>query len=240
MLGAYRRCALLTGGIARAVPHGATSRGLSSRARNVERRQREVVALGRLTRTNASPFRVVFHHSNRNVKAAIIDDRRDLTVRPPAPLPPSLPPARPAKQTRACLYHRFVVQVVSASTLEPWLVGMLDRRHMQDMARVATVDCAATVDYRLQHIAADSALFADSSRYRSTADKSAVSLVASVLAHRALEAGVEEVRMPVRRSGRGNVVWFRQVLTDHGLRVVHPRKKDAKNWARKGEGSDDN
>ena len=80
------RCARLRPVTGRAVAlamHSNTgvSRGMAGRARSVGDREQEVVALGRLARTNASRFRVVFQHSNRNVKAAIVDDRRNLTVR---------------------------------------------------------------------------------------------------------------------------------------------------------------
>ena len=49
--------------------------------------------------------------------------------------------------------------------------------------------------------------------------------VGTLLAHRAKEAGVERVRMPVRRGGRGGVMWFRSVLRSHGAlpqtRITH-------------------
>ena len=41
----------------------------------------EALALARLATTKSSPCRVVLKIGNRNVKAAIIDDQRDLTVR---------------------------------------------------------------------------------------------------------------------------------------------------------------
>ena len=40
----------------------------------------EALALARLATTNSSPCRVVLKIGNRNVKAAIIDDQRDLTI----------------------------------------------------------------------------------------------------------------------------------------------------------------
>lgn len=42
---------------------------------------KEAVALARLARTRVTPYRVVLKLGNTNVKAAIVDDRRDLTVR---------------------------------------------------------------------------------------------------------------------------------------------------------------
>ena len=40
------------------------------------------MALARLARTNTTPYRVVLKLGNTNIKAAIVDDRRDLTVSP--------------------------------------------------------------------------------------------------------------------------------------------------------------
>ena len=66
-----------------------------------------------------------------------------------------------------------------------------------DRGAIQGLDASALADYRLQHVPADSALFEVTDRHRNTADRSAVCLVATFLAHRAKEAGIDSVRMPV-------------------------------------------
>ncbi len=69
----------VTVAMARALP-AAGSRGLKNRAMTQGGSSEELVALGRLARANTTPYRVVLKLGNTNVKAAIVDDRRDLTV----------------------------------------------------------------------------------------------------------------------------------------------------------------
>ena len=89
-------------------------------------------------------------------------------------------------------------QVASASTLEPQVQELLAEADKADRGAIQGLDASALADYRLQHVPADSALFEVTDRHRNTADRSAVCLVATFLAHRAKEAGVDAVRMPVR------------------------------------------
>lgn len=67
--------------ITRVLP-AAGRRGLTHKAMTRGGSSEEMVALARLARTNTTPYRVVLKLGNTNIKAAIVDDRRDLTVRP--------------------------------------------------------------------------------------------------------------------------------------------------------------
>jgi hypothetical protein len=84
---ALRRVTVAT---ARALP-AAGSRGLKNRAMMQGGSSEELVALGRLARANTTPYRVVLKLGNTNVKAAIVDDRRDLTVSPLSLCPTATP-----------------------------------------------------------------------------------------------------------------------------------------------------
>ena len=64
---------------ARRAAAAAGRRGLTAKAKGGS--SEEMVALSRLSRAKATPYRVVLKLGNTNVKAAIIDDQRDLTVR---------------------------------------------------------------------------------------------------------------------------------------------------------------
>ena len=90
-------------------------------------------------------------------------------------------------------------QVATASTLEPRVEALLAELFEQDRAKLQTLDAPALLDARLDGIAPDSALLqVPSSRHNHSSDRSAVGLIGTLLAHRAKEAGIDRVRMPVR------------------------------------------
>ena len=89
--------------------------------------------------------------------------------------------------------------MATASTLEPRVEALLAKLFTQDRAKLETLDFPALLDFRLDGISADSALLrVPQTRHNHSSDRSAVGLVGTLLAHRAKEAGIDRVRMPVR------------------------------------------
>jgi len=155
----------------------------------------EAVALARRARATATPHRVALTLSNSHVKASVVDDLRDLVV-------------------------------ATASTKEARVQRALAARWHADAARVASLDAPATLalDARTAGVSAPELLpDAEGRRGVHTADRHAVGLVATLLAERAQEAGVRDVRSGVR-GRRGNARWFEAVLTSRGLRIATPKQ----------------
>lgn len=91
--------------------------------------------------------------------------------------------------------------MATASTLEPRVGALLGKLFAQDRAKLETLEVPALLDFRLDGISADSALLRiPQTRHNHSSDRSAVGLVGILLAHRAKEAGIDRVRMPVRYS----------------------------------------
>ena len=89
--------------------------------------------------------------------------------------------------------------MATASTLEPRVEAALAELFQQDRAKLDTLDVPGLLDGRLNGISADSELLRiPHTRHNHSSDRSAVGLVGTLLAHRAKEAGIDRVRMPVR------------------------------------------
>ena len=91
--------------------------------------------------------------------------------------------------------------MATASTLEPRVEALLAELFEQDRAKLETLDVPPLLDVRLNGIAPDSPLLRiPQARHNHSSDRSAVGLVGTLLAHRAKEAGIDRVRMPVRKA----------------------------------------